>query len=642
LDRVSPLILGTAGHIDHGKTALVRALTGVDTDRLPEEKARGITIELGFAPLDLPDGTRLGVVDVPGHEGLVRTMISGAAGIDLLLLVVAADEGVMPQTREHVAICELLGITRAIVALTKIDAAPEDVAELAEEEVAALLAGTRLAGAPIVRVSSVTGAGLDALRAALAELAAAADARTPRLGPPRLPVDRCFEMRGFGPVVTGTLIGGALRVGDAVTLLPDDRRARVRGLQSHGVAVESVSPGMRCAVNLSGVALEALWRGLVLTAPDAIAPTNAIDARVEWLAEAPTIEAPTPVSLLAGTAERLARIAPIGDPVLEPGTSRFARLHLSEPMALLPGDRFVLRGFARTAIGATLGGGTVLDVAPPHRRRGDAELVAELEELERRDAETDVRVRVRRAGLAGTARAALARETGRNTGEIAAAIASAQRAEALETAGEWVLDAHALARIERGLVAALDAYHAVEPLRPGMPAGALRGALPGNVAREAAELALDRLARAGVLVLEGDLVRLAKHRPTLDRAAQKACDAIAALLAEAGLEAPALREVAAHVGLAEASARDLLAHLEREHRLVRARPDLWFDAGAVDALRQRVLDHFAGRDALDTPAYKALIGTSRRTAVPLMELFDAERLTVRVGEVRKLRPRRAD
>jgi len=590
----------------------------------------------------LPDGTRLGVVDVPGHEGLVRTMVSGAAGIDLLLLVVAADEGVMPQTREHVAICELLGITRALVALTKIDAVDEDMADLAAEEVTALLARTALAGAPIARVSSVTGAGLDALRDALAELAAGADARTPRAGPPRLPVDRCFEMRGFGPVVTGTLIGGALRVGDAVTLLPDDRRARVRGLQSHGAAVESVSPGMRCAVNLSGVGREALSRGLVLTTPDAIAPTETIDARVEWLAEAPAIDDPTSVSLLAGTAERLARIAPIGDPVLAPGTSRFARLHLSEPMALLPGDRFVLRGFARTAIGATQGGGVVLDVAPPHRRRSDAELVAELEQLAFRDAETDVRVRVRRAGLAGTTRAALARETGRTAGEITAAIESAHKSGALEIAGECVLEAGALARIEQGLVAALDAYHAVEPLRPGMPAGALRGALPGNVPRVAAERALERLAGAGVVVLEAESVRLAKHRPTLDRAAQKACDAIAALLAEAGLEAPALREVAAHVGLAEASARDLLAHLEREHRLVRARPDLWFDAGAVDALRQRVLDHFAGRDALDTPAYKALIGTSRRTAVPLMELFDAERLTVRVGEVRKLRPRRAD
>jgi selenocysteine-specific elongation factor len=637
LDPVRPLVLGTAGHIDHGKTALVRALTGVDTDRLPEEKARGITIELGFAPLDLPDGTRLGVVDVPGHEGLVRTMVSGAAGIDLLLLVVAADEGVMPQTREHVAICELLGITRAIVALTKIDAVDEDVADLAAEEVAALLAPTPLAGAPIARVSSVTGAGLDALRTALAELAAGADARTPRAGPPRLPVDRYFEMRGFGPVVTGTLIGAPLRVGDAVTLLPDDRRARVRGLQSHGVAVESVSPGMRCAVNLSGVALEELSRGLVVTAPGAIAPTAAIDARVEWLAESPPIDAPTPVSLLAGTAERLARIAPIGEPLLEPGTTRYARLHLSEPMALLPGDRFVLRGFARTAIGATLGGGTVLDVAPPHRRRSDAELVAELEELAPRDAESEVRVRVRRAGLAGTTRAALARETGRTAGELAAAIGSAHKAGAVETAGECVLDAGSLARIEQSLIAALDAYHAVEPLRPGMPAGALRGALPGNVPRDAAELALGRLASAGALVLEADSVRLARHRPTLDRAARKACDAIAALLADAALEAPALREVAAQVGLGEAAARDLLAHLEREHQIVRARPDLWFDARAVEALRQRVRDHFAARDELDTSAYKALIGTSRRTAVPLMELFDAERLTVRIGEVRKLR-----
>jgi selenocysteine-specific elongation factor len=642
LDRVSrgaprPLILGTAGHIDHGKTSLVRALTGVDTDRLPEEKARGITIELGFAPLDLPDGTRIGVVDVPGHEGLVRTMVSGAAGIDLLLLVVAADEGVMPQTREHLAICALLGIARAIVALTKIDAVDEEVADLAVEEVDALLARTPLAGAPIVRVSSLTGAGLDALRRALGELAAAADARTPRVGPPRLPVDRCFEMRGFGPVVTGTLIGGELRVGDAVALLPGDRRARVRGLQCHGVAVETALPGTRCAVNLSGVALEAISRGLVLTAPDALAPTTAIDARVDWLAEAPAIEEPTAVSLLAGTAERLARVAPIGDPVLEPGTSRFARLHLSEPMAILPGDRFVLRGFARTAIGATIGGGVALDISPPHRRRSDAELVAELEQLARRDAETDVRVRVRRAGLAGTTRAALGRETGRVAGEIASAIERAREGGVLSTAGPWVLDEGALARISQYLLSALAAYHAAEPLRPGMPAGALRGVLPSNVPAEAAELALERLARAGAIATLGDQVRLARHQPTLEPAARKACDAIAALLARTALEAPSLRDVAAHVGLGEAAARDLLAHLEREHCLVRARPDLWFDARAVEALRERVRAHFAVHDELDTPAYKALIGTSRRTAVPLMELFDAERLTVRRGDVRRLR-----
>ena len=323
------LILGTAGHIDHGKTALCRALTGVDTDRLPEEKARGITIELGFAPLDLPDGTRLGVVDVPGHEGLVRTMVAGAAGVDLLLLVVAADEGVMPQTREHLAICTLLGLRDAVVALTKIDAVDEEMAELASLEVAELLERTPFAGAPIVRVSSHSGEGVEALRETLAVRAREAAARVTRAGPPRLPIDRSFEMRGFGPVVTGTLLGGALATGDAVTLLPGDRRGRIRGLQCHGEPVERALPGVRCAVNLQGIALEELERGLVLTLPDAVPTTATLDARVDWLAEASPVEEPTPVEVLAGTAERLARIAPIGPAVLEPGRSGFARIRPS-------------------------------------------------------------------------------------------------------------------------------------------------------------------------------------------------------------------------------------------------------------------------------------------------------------------------
>jgi selenocysteine-specific elongation factor len=631
------LILGTAGHIDHGKTALCRALTGIDTDRLPEEKARGITIELGFAPLDLPDGTRLGVVDVPGHEGLVRTMVAGAAGIDLLLLVVAADEGVMPQTREHLAICQLLGITDAVVALTKRDIVDAEIADLAEEEITELLAATPLAGAPILRVSSLTGEGIDALRAALAARAAATEARTPRAGPPRLPIDRSFEMRGFGPVVTGTLVGGALETGETVALLPGDRRARIRGLQCHGSAVERAEPGVRCAVNLQGVAQDDLARGLVLTRPDAVAPTRTFDARVDWLAEAPAVDDPTPVSVLSGTCERLARIAPIGAPTLAPGSSGFARIHLDAPMVLLPGDRFVLRGFARTAIGATQGGGTVLDVNPPHRRRSDPELVVELETLSHRDAETDVVVRVRRAGLAGAERGALTRETGRPPEEIAGAIAAARERGGVLVAGSRVLATDILARLEQRLLDTLDAYHLDEPLRPGMPAAALRGALPDNVPHAAAELALERLAAAGAIVAEGDHVRLAHHRPTLDPASAAAREKIVALLTDAALEAPALRDIAAHVSLGEPILRDLLAHLEREGQLVRAPGDLWFEATAVEALRERVRRHFDEHDALDTKAYKALVGTTRRTAVPLMELLDAERLTVRRGEVRKLR-----
>ncbi|MGI9432034.1 MAG: selenocysteine-specific translation elongation factor, partial [Myxococcota bacterium] len=406
-------MLGTAGHIDHGKTSLVRALTGVDTDRLPEEKSRGITIDLGFAPLDLPDGTRLSIVDVPGHEGLVRTMIAGATGIDLLLLVVAADEGVMPQTREHLAICELLGLTRAVVALTKADTVEADMAELAAEEVRELLGTTALADAAILPVSSTTGTGIDALRAALVELADAAPARTPREGPPRLSVDRLFEKRGFGSVVTGTLVGGTLSVGDAVEVYPSGRRARVRGLQSHGEATETAEPGMRCAINLQGVALEELARGQVIAPPERLAPTRTLDVELGWLSVAPALDEPSSVEFLVGTAERRARVAPIGG-TLASGSQGFARVHIEgEPVCVLPGERFVLRGFARTDMGgATLGGGRVLDVAPPHRRRSDPALREELGQLTRGEPSFDLDVRVARAGLAGVTRADLERETG--------------------------------------------------------------------------------------------------------------------------------------------------------------------------------------------------------------------------------------
>ena len=492
--RSARLVLGTAGHIDHGKTAVVRALTGVDTDRLPEEKARGITIDLGFAPLDLPGGLRAGVVDVPGHEGLVRTMVSGATGIDLVLLVVAADEGVMPQTREHVAICELLGIGRGVVALTKCDVSAEDVQELAAEEVAELLSSTSLAGAPIVRVSAATGAGVEALREELAKAFAGATARTPRTGPPRLSIDRGFAARGFGSVVTGTLVGGPLRVGDTVEVFPGGPRGRVRGLQSHGASVECAEPGSRCAVNLQNVDLDDLSRGRVVSAPDALAPTRTADARLAWLDVAPASDGATAVEFLAGTAERRARAAPIGASSFRPGTTGFARLHIEgEPVPLLPGDHFILRGFARTAMGgSTLGGGVILDVAPPHRRRSDPALLRDLERLTRREPAGDLRVRIRRSGLAGVGVEALRRETGLSGEALEAALHALQEdGSAVGTGGGTWVDAGAVAEIERRMLEALDAYHAAEPLRPGMPRAALRGRLPENVRRETAEAATE-------------------------------------------------------------------------------------------------------------------------------------------------------
>jgi selenocysteine-specific elongation factor len=633
------LILGTAGHIDHGKTALVRALTGVDTDRLPEEKARGITIELGFAPLELAADLRLGVVDVPGHEALVRTMVAGASGIDLLLLVVAADEGVMPQTREHVAICDLLGVTRGVVALTKSDLADAETAELAAEEARELLAATGLAGAPVLPVSSVTGAGLPELRSALGELARAALARTPRSGPPRLFVDRAFEMRGFGAVVTGTLLGAPFAVGDAVELLPGRRRARIRGLQHFGSAEASVAPGSRCAVNLQGVELAELARGQQLTKPGALAETNAFDAEIRWLASAPEARDRASVLLLTGTAERRARLAAIGGEGIAPGALRFARLHLEgEPLALLPGDRFVLRGFARTACGATLGGGRVLDVAPPRRRRSDPALLAELEQLAVGGESEGVALRVARAGLAGVAGSALERETGLDAVRLAGILAELAAAGALAAtrAGAW-LGAGALASLEGRLLEALARFHEKEPLRPGMPRRTAEGALPGNRAEGAFELAAARLSAAGRVEEAGDALRLADFVPILTREQEAIAAHVRAECMASGLEPPTLAALLAELGCEEALLRDLLAHLERDGSLVRAPGDLWFDRVAVDELRERVLALLRARGSLETAAYKELIGTSRKYAVPLMELFDNEHLTVRRGELRTLR-----
>jgi selenocysteine-specific elongation factor len=633
-------VLGTAGHIDHGKTRLVYALTGVDTDRLPEEKARGITIELGFAPLDLEGGLRVSVVDVPGHEGLVRTMVAGATGIDLVLLVVAADEGVMPQTREHLAICELLGLSQGVVALTKIDVAAPELAALAADEIVSLLAAGPLAGARIVPVSAQTGAGLAELRSALLEIASRAAPRTPRSGPPRLAIDRAFAAKGFGTVVTGTLLGSPLAIGDAVEIFPAGLRARVRGVQSHSEQQPRGEPGSRCALNLQGVELAHVTRGQVVSTPGALVPAHALDVSLVWLATAPRAQGPVSVELLAATCERRAHLAPIGADELLPGERGFARIHVDgEPLPVLPGDRFIVRGFARSeSAGATLGGGVVLDVAPPHRRRSDPQLLLELEELARREPVTDVLIRITRAGLAGEPRERLLCETGLGSDALAAALATLEASGRVTRAGSalW-LACELLEATQERVLSALVTWHAGEPIRPGIPARTLRGKLPENLAPDAFELALARLAQAGKIAIEGELVRAASHQARLCAADRAHAEKIVSEARLAGLEPPAPREWSERLGLPMEKLRDLLAHLEREGALVRAPGDLWFDRAAVDGLRARVVRFLGEHGRLETPAYKALIGTSRRTAVPLMELFDEEHVTARRGEARILR-----
>ena len=640
-DRPRPksLVLGTAGHIDHGKTALVRALTGQDLDRLPEEKARGITIELGFAPLELSDGMRLAVVDVPGHEKFVRTMVAGASGLDLLLMVVAADEGVMPQTREHLAICELLGINRGLVVLTKSDLVDEEMLELAAEEVRDVLAEGPLSQIEILSASAETGNGIDDVRAALENLIRTAPARRDDGRPARLFIDRTFTKHGFGTVVTGTWSGRPRAVGDLVVLEPGARKAKIRGLERHGDSIQTAESGARIAVNLQGEAKDEIHRGDLLTEPGALLETVMFDASLHWMANKTSLADLTSVELLCGTAERRARVAPIGDKAIGPGDQGFARVQLDgPPLALLPGDRFVLRGFSRDAgVGSTLGGGIVLDIAPPHRRRRDAGLTRDLERLARNEPAQALDVRIARAGLEGTRAEVLVKETGLDE---AAVDATLDRLEAeksivrLDSARS--LSAQVADRLMQSLLSTLEDFHRQEPLLRGMPRPALAGSLPGNVTRDAGTFLLARLAEEGEVQIREEVVSRKDFESSLNESQTRIAERLRTRFEEAALDAPALRTLAEDLGESADLLREVSHYLERAGVLVAAPDELFFDRGAVLGLIEKVLTHFEASTDLDTQTLKAFIGTSRRTAMPLMALLDDLQITRRDGSHRRL------
>jgi len=598
------VIVGTAGHIDHGKTALVKALTGIDADRLAEEKRRGITIDIGFAHLDVPPDLRIGFVDVPGHERFVKNMLAGAAGIDLVMLVIAAGESIKPQTREHFAICRLLGIRTGLIALTKSDLVDNDLLELTRMDIEEFVAGSFLEGATIVPVSSKTGAGVDELRAALAQAARQSSVKNAS-GAFRLPIDRAFTMRGFGTVVTGTLISGEVHPEQDVMLYPKRTALRVRGVQVHGTAAAKAVAGQRTAINLAGIEAREIARGMLLAAPERFVCAKEFGCALETLEDAPPVRNRTPVHLHVGTAELEAEIRLFpGEPELAPGGRTYARIVLREPALLVPRDRFIIRRFSPVS---TIGGGVILDVGRSRTR----------ERLERIDHATTaewVAILVQESS-AGMSPSELAKRTGLGEREIP------DHFGILKLPG-WYVDRKWLEAARETLIAQIREFHRLNPLAPGMPKKTLASTLPGPV--------IDVLLKHPELAVEGDVVRHRTHRIVLQQQEESARNAIVSAFETAGLAVPALSEVLAASGVEAGKARTLLQILLREGTLVRVSDELVFHKSALGGLRASLTKG----SKFTVPEFKQKTGVSRKYAIPLLEYLDREKITRREGDSR--------
>ncbi len=631
MTRTTPrfAVLGTAGHIDHGKTALVRLLTGTDTDRLKEEKARGISIDLGFAHLDLPGGISCGVVDVPGHERFVKNMLAGACGVDAMLLVIAADEGVMPQTREHLDILDLLGVRRGVVALTKTDLVEPDWLDLAVESVREYLEERGFGSFPILPVSARTGEGKEALLVALAEVLGELEER-PGERFARLPVDRAFVVEGFGTVVTGTLWQGVIRPADRLVVEPGHVETRVRNVQVHGESVGAALAGQRTAVALAGVPREAVPRGHWLLTPGALTPSHMIDVRLRVLADAPKgLRHRQRVRFHLGASEVLGRVALLEGDAMAPGETAFAQIRLEEVVVADRGDRFVLRSYSPAR--AVAGGKVILPVAPK-RRRGHPSTIEEL----RREESGSLEDRVLAAldGLAhGGGPAEVARVTGlapeTASGVLAVLVADGRAMQVEET---LLVSGRVLRHLVDGAASILEQVQGDNPLRWGMSRGELKSRLGVKLPAPLFERVLAELTGAGRAVAREDHLRLGGDHQELSAEMQARVDRIAAILEQAGLAPPNPKELQA---LAGCPVQEILEHLTFRGEAAKVSPELYLHRLHL----QRILDWLAGffreQDELSVADLREGLGMSRKYSVPILEFLDRQGWTRRVGDLRR-------
>jgi selenocysteine-specific elongation factor len=630
------VVMGTAGHIDHGKTQLIKTLTGIDTDRLKEEKERGITIDLGFAHLTCQDGTEVGVIDVPGHERFVRNMLAGVGGIDLVMLVIAADEGVMPQTREHLAICHLLHVKDGLVALTKTDLVDEDWLELVREDTREFLKGTFLEGKPIVAVSAKTGAGIDELRRVVQTLVARVPPKQLE-GKFRLPIDRVFTMRGFGTVVTGTLFSGAIRVEDRVEIYPKGIAVRVRGLQVHNENVPEAVAGQRTAINLQGIEKVELERGDVLGRPGEFVPTFMLDAVLQHLPDAPRpLRHRARLRLHLGTSEIMGRVILLDRDELAAGEEAYVQFRLEKPAIVLPRDRFVIRSYSPVQ---TIGGGMLLDVQPAKHRRGQAGLASHFQLLAERGPEEIFAHHLKQATHQGLRlseflpRTELAESRLR---QIAAALQRAGRIRAVNAEMGWYLHANAFDTLTRELRSHLETFHRQNPLKPNLSIEELRARVRG-LGERVCLLALEQLRHQGEVMVERDRVRLATHQVALDDTRERLLNELEAEFLAAGFQPPRVEEVFGKLKMGKGHDKELLQVLVDQGRAVRLKDNVIFHRSNLEKVESLLVQYLRNHREITPIEFKDLLGVSRKYAIPLLEYFDSQKITMRVGDKRILR-----
>jgi selenocysteine-specific elongation factor len=629
------IILGTAGHIDHGKSSLVKALTGTDPDRLKEEKERGITLDLGFASLDLPGGNRLGIVDVPGHEGLIKNMLAGVGGIDIVMLVIAADEGIMPQTREHLAICDLLRVKKGIIALTKTDMVEKEWLALVQDEVRDFVKGTFLEKSTIVPVSSKTGENLPLLVQELSKLSNEVAPKSSN-GILRLPIDRVFTMKGFGTVITGTLLSGTISTDQEVEILPKGIKTKVRGIQSHNQAVQRSVAGQRTAVNLQGVEKDQLSRGDTIVNTGFFLPTKTLDAKLDLLKQAPRgLKTGARVRFYNTTQEAIGRITVLGSNILAPGEEAYVQLRLEQPVIVQHGDRYILRFYSPME---TLGGGMVLN---PHPRRHKTATMQEsleaLGALEKGPLEDVLGLFILGKGLAGMEEAAAIGALAADKQSILSALTSlTQKKTALRIDNLYVHATH-ISALEKKIVDFIKQYHQDNPLKPGPDKEELKGMLRMRLSVKILNTTIEGLIKKKQLEAEGSKLKVPGFKAARGAIQDEVKSKIVEAIRVGGTQPPVREEFPALFGITEKDAKDLMKLLAEEGRTIRINDSLHLDKNVLEQVRTELKKFLDDKKEISMAEFRDLAKTSRKFAVPLMEYFDSQKLTQRVGDKRVLR-----